>query len=56
MDRSYEQMRGEESMTKDKFYEWLNTCPIYKYHWIDEEENFCRILFQINEDPEEGET
>mgnify|MGYP001299571941 CR=1 FL=1 len=43
-------------MTRSEFFEWLETCPTHKYDLLDESHNHCRILFSIDEDPEEGET
>jgi len=42
-------------MTRKEFFEWLETCPTHKYDLIDLDESHCRILFPIDEDPEEGE-
>ena len=43
-------------MTRKEFWEWMNTCPTHKWDILEDDVGHCRILFPMNEDPEENET
>ena len=40
-------------MTREEFFEWLNTCPTYGWLNLGEDDGCIRIQFKIDE--EEGE-
>ena len=37
-------------MTREEFFEWLDTCPTYGWHNVGEDEGYIRILFEIDEE------
>ena len=42
-------------MTREEFFEWLDTCPTNGWFWIGENEGNIRILFEIDEEEDEDE-
>ena len=40
-------------MTREEFFEWLNTCPTYGWHNVGEDEGYIRIMFKIDEEEEQ---
>ena len=40
-------------MTREEFYEWLNTCPTHKWEVAADEYGFVAISFPTQEDEEE---
>tara|TARA_A100001015_G_C14936052_1_gene690511 strand:+ start:1175 stop:1309 length:135 start_codon:yes stop_codon:yes gene_type:complete len=39
-------------MTREEFFNWLNTCPTHKWDIIEIEGEYCRVLFPIDDDKE----
>jgi hypothetical protein len=39
-------------MTREEFYEWLNTCPTHKWEITADEINFVAISFPTEEEEE----
>jgi hypothetical protein len=43
-------------MTRDEFFEWLDTCPTYYgWHNVGEDEGYIRIRFEIDEEENDDE-
>ena len=47
----------EIGVTREKFYEWLDTCPIPEdfYFVADFEFGYCRVFFSFDETEEEDD-
>jgi hypothetical protein len=44
-------------MTREEFFEWLNTCPTHKFVWemTAEGDEYVVVSFPITEDDEEND-
>lgn len=40
-------------MTREEFFEWMNTCPTHRWDIAQDEYGFVRIIFPINEEDED---
>ena len=40
-------------MTREEFFEWLNTCPTYAWYNEGEYEGYIRILFETDQEEEQ---
>ena len=40
-------------MTREEFFEWLNTCPTHKHNITFDEYDFVTVCFPITEEEEE---
>ena len=41
-------------MTREEFFEWLNTCPTHKWETTTDEYGFVAVSFKIEETEEEN--
>jgi hypothetical protein len=41
-------------MTREEFYEWLNTCPTHNWELTADEYGFVAVSFPTQEDEEES--
>ena len=50
------QLKETMTMTREEFYEWLNTCPdgTYKWELTADEHGFVAVSFPTQEDEEES--
>ena len=39
-------------MTREEFYEWLETCPTHKWETTADEDDFVAVSFPITEEEE----
>lgn len=42
-------------MTREEFFEWLNTCPTHKWLLTDEGYGYVVVYFPTTEDDEEND-
>ena len=40
-------------MTREEFFEWLNTCPEHNWDVVHDDEGHARILFWFDEEDED---
>ena len=43
-------MEGDSPMTREEFYEWLNTCPTHKWELTADEYGFVAVSFPTEEE------
>ena len=40
-------------MTREEFFQWLNTCPTHKWEIVHDDSDFIRVVFPVEEDEDE---
>ena len=42
-------------MTNEEFWQWMNTCPTHKWECVQHKNDYCRIIFPLDEEDDDDE-